>query len=78
MVGVAADRVVDAGGLEPGVRQAGLGGDDLGGRLGLDAEVVERAALGRLDEHELERRIGDLEVGVAGLALGGPVANSLE
>ena len=33
------------------------------------AEALERAALGGLDEHELERRFGDLEVGVPGLAL---------
>ena len=70
LAGVAADRVVDPGGLEPGLGQAGLGGGDLGGGLGLDAEVVDRAAFGALEEDELQGRVGDLEVGVAGLALG--------
>ena len=68
--GVAADRVVDPGRLEAGARQAGLGGDDLVGGLGLDAEVVEGAAFGAFEQHELERWVGDGEVGVAGLALG--------
>ena len=50
---------------------ARLGGDDLVGRLGLDAEMVDRARLGigTLEHHELERRIGDLPVGVARLDL---------
>ena len=54
----------------PSSDEAGLGGLDLGGGLGLDAEVVQRAALGAFEEHQLERRVGDGEVGVAGLALG--------
>ena len=36
-----------------------------------DAQVVEGAALGPLEEDQLQRRLGDGEVGVAGLALGG-------
>src|SRR4051794_4656317 len=43
---VAADGVVDARGLEALVGETGLGGDDLLPGLGLDAEVVQRAALG--------------------------------
>ena len=40
-----------------------------------DAEVVEGAALaGVLQQDELERRLGDGEVGLAGPALGGPGA----
>ena len=39
--------------------------------LDLDAEVVEASVgVGLLEEHELEGRVGDGEVGVAGLALG--------
>jgi hypothetical protein len=70
--GVAADRVVDAGGLEAGLGEARLGGDDLVGGLGLDPEVVDRAGFaGALEQHQLQRRVRDREVGVAGLALGG-------
>jgi len=44
----------------------------------LDTEVVEGAALaGVLHEHELERGLGDGEVGVAGAALGGLGAEEL-
>ena len=58
--------VAETGGGEP----VG-GGDDVGARANLDAEVVERRArLGVLEQHQLERRIGDLEVGVAGALLG--------
>ena len=71
LLGVAAGDValVDRG--EPGRGQPGLGGVDGVGVGDLDAEVVERAALaGVLDQHQLERRLGDREVGVAGAALG--------
>ena len=54
------------------------GGRDLVGGLDLDAEVVEGAALaGVLDEHQLERRLGDGEVGVAVADLGGLGAEQL-
>ena len=40
--------------------------------LDLDAEVVDRAALaGVLQQHQLQRRLGDGEVRIAGLHLGG-------
>jgi ArsR family transcriptional regulator, arsenate/arsenite/antimonite-responsive transcriptional repressor len=57
--------------VEPGVGEAGFGGDDFGGGLGLDAEVVDRAGgTGALEQHELERWVLDREVRVAGLGLG--------
>src|ERR1700733_3352971 len=58
-------------------RQAGPGeplllGIDGIGVADLDAEMVQAAALPRvLQQNELERRLGDGEVGVAGTALGG-------
>src|SRR5690606_873292 len=52
---VAAERVVDAGRLEPGLPQPSLGGDDLVRRGDLDTEVVDRAGLTALEENELER-----------------------
>ena len=52
------------------VGQTRLVGGDLVGRHHFDAEMVEPAlGVGVLEEHELQRRIGDGEVGVAGLAL---------
>ena len=59
-------------GEQAGVRQALGGGVDLVGGLDLDAEVVHhgRPVGLALDEHELQRRLGDREVGVAGAALG--------
>ena len=74
--GVAARRVplVERG--QPGVAQPGRARLDVGAAVDLDAEVVERlggalaALVGRdLDQHQLERRLGDGEVGVAGAAL---------
>ena len=47
--------------------------------LDLDAEVVDGAALaGVLQQHQLQRRLGDGEVGVAVLDLRGRLLNSLE
>ncbi len=52
-------------------RQARLGGAHVVGRLDLDAEMVQRSRITvTLDEHELERRLGDGEVGVARAELG--------
>jgi hypothetical protein len=61
--GVLPDR---GGQTRPG--QAGLGGGHLLGRVDLDAEMVQRAGRlgGVLDQDQLERRLGDGEVGVAG------------
>src|SRR5690606_17957102 len=51
--------------------EPGLGGLDLLAGPDLHAEVVERPAALAFDEHQLERRVGDGEVGVARLPLGG-------
>jgi len=70
--GVAAGGVplVDRGQARPG--EPGLLGVDRVGAVDFDAEVVQGAALaGVLQQDELERRLGDGEVGVAGPALGG-------
>ena len=64
------DLVLGRGG-EALAGEPALRGRDLVGRLDLDAEVVERAGLAvALDQHELQRRLGDGEVGVARPDLG--------
>src|ERR1700727_386488 len=70
--GVAAGGVFLGGGRQSRGGQAGGRGGDLAGGLDLDAEVVHPGGLagGALDQDELERRLGDREVGVAGAALG--------
>jgi len=74
----AAGGVLLVEGGEAGAGETGSALLDLLHRLHLDAEVVERpldpgAAVvgGNLDEDELERRLGDGEVGVPGLDFGG-------
>jgi hypothetical protein len=49
------------------------GGGDFAGGVDFDAEVVHPGGLARdaLEQDELERRLGDGEVGVAGAALSG-------
>jgi len=49
------------------------------GRLDFDAQVVRAGwlACGALDEDELERRLGDGEVCIAGRRLAGSAPNSL-
>ena len=66
---VTADGVLDAGRLDPGPAQAPFRRRDLLGRLHLDAQVVECRSLPTLEEDQLQRRIGDREVRVAGLHL---------
>src|SRR6266700_6136909 len=69
--GVAAGGValVDRG--QAGLGEPGLLGVDRAGAVDFDAEVVQGAALaGVLQQDQLERRLGDGEVGVAGPALG--------
>src|SRR5438477_209383 len=52
--------------------EAGLVGRDLGAAPDFHAQVVQAGlGVGVLEEHELQRWIGDGEVGVAGLALVG-------
>jgi hypothetical protein len=65
-------------GREPGAGQAGLLGVD-GVDVGdFPAEVVEAAALARvLQQDQLQRRLADREVGVAGVTLGGLGAEQL-
>ena len=77
--GVAAGGVLLGAGRQPVGGEPGGGGGDLGGGLDLDAEVVHAGGLagGALDEDELERRLRDREVGVAGAALGGLGAEQL-
>jgi hypothetical protein len=67
LLGVAAGGVALVGQDEPGRGQPGLLGVDGAGAVDLDAEVVQAAALaGVLQQDELERRLGDGEVRVAG------------
>src|SRR5207248_2848695 len=70
--GVAARRVVLGRCLQPRTREALAGFTDLVGGLDLDAEMVHDRRLPRLalQQHELERGVGDGEVGVAGPELG--------
>src|SRR5260370_1379826 len=78
LAGVAARRgaLVDRG--QPGLREPGLLGVDRVGVADLDAEVVEAAGLaGVLQQDELERRVGNREVSVAGPELGGLGAEQL-
>jgi hypothetical protein len=70
LLGVATGTALGPGDETCGGQPVGLRLDD-GRAADLDAEVVERAAAaGVLDEDQLERRLADGEVGVAGLALG--------
>jgi hypothetical protein len=76
--GVAAGGVPLVDGRQAGCGEPGLLGVDRAGVGDFDAKVVQGAALaGVLEQDELERRLGDGEVGVAGLRLAGPVPNSL-
>src|ERR671910_1760371 len=69
--GVAARHLILGGARQALAGQARVGGSHLVGGRHLDAQVVERARVTvALDEHELERRLGNGEVGVAGAALG--------
>ena len=71
LLGVAARRAPLVDRREPVGRQPALDRVDGVDVLDLDAEVVERPAVaGVLDENELERRLGDGEVRVAGPDLG--------
>lgn len=79
--GLVLDRVAARGrlletGIESLARKPRCGRPHLVRRLHLDAEMVERArypitTYGRvLDQHKLERRLGDGEVGLAGVTFG--------
>src|SRR5262249_11088639 len=71
LLGVAAGSLTRLGRGEPGLGEARLLGCDGIGVGDLDAEVVEAPALaGVFQQHQLERRLGDGEVGVAGPDLG--------
>src|SRR5579863_6654999 len=76
--GVAAGGVPLVDGCQAGLGEPGLLGFDGAGVGDLDAEVVEAAALaGVLQQDQLERRLGDGEVGVAGPYLRGFGAEQL-
>src|SRR5690606_21049595 len=70
---VAAGGVLLLEGGQARLLEAGRGGVHLGGGLDLHAQMVQAGVLAglALDEDELERGLGDGEVGVAGAALGG-------
>src|SRR5580704_7013060 len=69
--GVAAGGVALVDGGQAGLGEPGLLGVDRVGAVDFDAQVVQGAALARvLQQDQLERRLGDGEVGVAGPALG--------
>jgi hypothetical protein len=74
----AGDVLLDVGGHPLAAQPPRRRGDLVGG-LHLHAQVVEGAArlLRVLDEHQLEGRVGDGEVGVAGTTLGGLGAEEL-
>src|SRR5437899_3403622 len=71
LLGVTARGLALAGGGQARPGQARLLGTD-GARVGdLDAQVVEAAAVaGVFQQDQLQRRVGDGEVGIAGAALG--------
>src|ERR671910_2038887 len=69
--GVAARDLILGGARQALAGQPRVGGSHIVGGRHLDAQVVERTRIAvALDEHELERRLGDGEVGVAGATLG--------
>jgi hypothetical protein len=71
LLGIAAGGLTRHARSEPGPGQARLLCFDGPGAGDLDAEVVEAAAMTRLfQQHQLQRRVGDGEVGIPRAALG--------
>ena len=57
---------------KPAAAEPAFGGGDLGRCLGLDPQMIDGSVrAGPFEQHQLEWRIGDGEVGIAGADLGG-------